>query len=73
MIKKYERNLATLVTFHILNSLNIIFSYSYPKEISKKINDLLKDLIDYYDKDYPKNLDIISDKLYEVVEFKSNN
>ncbi len=73
MIKKYERNLATLVTFHVLNSLNIIFSYSYPKEISKKINDLLKDLIDYYDKDYPKNLDIISDKLYEVVEFKSNN
>ncbi len=73
MIKKYERNLATLVTFHVLNSLNIIFSYSYPKEISKKINDLLKDLIDYYDKDYPKNLDIISDKLYEVIEFKSNN
>lgn len=73
MIKKYERNLATLVTFHVLNSLNINFSYSYPKEISKKINDLLKDLIDYYDKDYPKNLDIISDKLYEVVEFKSNN
>ena len=73
MIKKYERNLATLVKFHVLNSLNIIFSYSYPKEISKKINDLLKDLIDYYDKDYPKNLDIISDKLYEVVEFKSNN
>lgn len=73
MIKKYERNLATLITFHVLNSLNINFSYSYPKEISKKINDLLKDLIDYYDKDYPKNLDIISDKLYEVVEFKSNN
>ena len=73
MIKKYERNLATLITFHVLNSLNINFSYSYPKEISKKKNDLLKDLIDYYDKDYPKNLDIISDKLYEVVEFKSNN
>ncbi len=73
MIKKYERNLTTLITFHVLNSLNIIFSYSYTKEISKKINDLLKDLIDYYDKDYPKNLDIISDKLYEVVEFKSNN
>ena len=73
MIKKYERNLTTLITLHVLNSLNIIFSYSYTKEISKKINDLLKDLIDYYDKDYPKNLDIISDKLYEVVEFKSNN
>ena len=73
MIKKYERNLTTLITFHVLNSLNIIFSYSYTKEISKKINDLLKYLIDYYDKDYPKNLDIISDKLYEVVEFKSNN
>lgn len=72
MIKKYERNLATLVTFHVLNSLNINFSYSYPKEISEKINNLLNDLISYYDKDYPKDLDIISDKLFEVIEFKSN-
>lgn len=72
MIKKYERNLATLVTFHVLNSLNINFSYSYPKEISVKIKDLLNDLISYHDKDYPKDFDIISDKLIEVIEFKSS-
>lgn len=70
--RKYERNLPALVTFHTLISLYINFSDGYPKEISDKIEDLLKSLADYSDKDYPKDHEIVSTKLYEVIEFRGD-
>ncbi len=70
MKKKFEKNLAVLVTMHTLSCLNGDYSDQYPKEIAEKIENLVQDLIAYNAKGYP-HADMLSSQLYEIVEYKN--
>lgn len=65
-IREYERFESTITLYHTLNALNAVFSY--PKNIETKIDDLINEIVDVWEKEQPSN-DIENRTIIERIEF----
>lgn len=71
--KSTEFNESVFVLYHSLNSIYQNFDGRFPKEVDKKINELIQQLINYMDKDIDEEDEIIDIKYYRTLLLKENS